>query len=210
MGYVLYGDKGSGSAAIELVLAELGLAYELKTTSLDDHEQRGRSYGAVNAQQKLPTLITPDGETLTESAAIIVTLTDRHDTLLPPRTEADGALALRWLTFVACELYPLIEIIDYPERFLPARAAGEHREAMRAHVRQIWKQRCKLVEAALAGSPWFLASGFSALDLYLAVVSRWAQVGEWRKAELPRIETLARAVSERPLCQAIWRRHFEG
>lgn len=211
MGYLLYGDKGSGSAAVELMLAELGVVVEQRTLSLDANEQRGRDYGAINAQQKLPTLITSSGETLTESAAILITLADRHPDagLLPPRTEAEGATALRWMAFIAAELYPLIEIIDYPERFLPARAAGEYREAMRAHVRQIWKQRFKLVESAIAGSPWFLVSGFSALDLYLAVVSRWAQVGVWRKTELPRVEAIAAAVAERPACRAIWRRHFE-
>lgn len=210
MGYVLFGDKGSGSAIVELGLAEIGAPAELRTLSLDADEQRGKEYAEVNAQQKLPTLISPEGETLTESAAILVTLSDRHPraNLLPSRLEAEGAHALRWLFFMAAELYPLIEIIDYPQRFVPARAAAEHRESVRGQVRQLWKRRLKLIENAIEGDPWFLASGFSALDLYLAVVSRWAQVDEWRKTEVPRIERLAQAVAERPACRAVWHRHF--
>ena len=210
MSYVLYGDNGSGSAIVELTLAEIGAPVDVRTLSLEADEQRGRNYGEINAQQKLPTLITPDGETLTESAAILLTLADRHPAagLLPSREEPLGAYALRWLLFIAAEVYPLIEIIDYPQRFVPGAAAAEHRELVRGQVRRLWKQRLKLVENAFADDPWFLASGFSGLDLYLAVVSRWAQVDEWRKMEVPRIERLAQAVAARPACRDVWRRHF--
>ena len=210
MGYVLYGDNGSGSAIVELALAEIGAPTELRTLSLDADEQRGKDYAEVNAQQKLPTLVTPEGETLTESAAILVTLSDRHPTvnLLPSRLEAAGAHALRWLLFMAAELYPLIEIIDYPQRFVPPRAAAEHRESVRAQVRLLWKRRLKLIEKAIEGDPWFLAGGFSLLDLYLSVVSRWAQIDEWRKTEVPNVERLAQAVAQRPACRDVWCRHF--
>ncbi|MGB3624722.1 MAG: glutathione S-transferase N-terminal domain-containing protein, partial [Henriciella sp.] len=83
--YVLYGDKGSGSAAIELALAEAGAAFSLSDVLLETDSQRGRAYANVNPQRKLPTLITPEGETLTESAAILLYLADRYPdaSLLP-------------------------------------------------------------------------------------------------------------------------------
>jgi len=103
---------------------------------------------------------------------------------------------------------------DYPERFYPTdlrRASSD--EALRDHVRDLWKSRWTLVESALVGSdaahpPWLLAEGFSLVDIYIAVVSRWAQVDEWRCSQLPRVEAVAAAVAERDACAAIWQRHF--
>lgn len=212
MGYVLLGDIGSGSAVVELTLAELGIPAGIHDVPLDDDAQRHDDYAAVNPQRKLPTLITPDGETLTESAAILLTLAECYPDagLLPPTGTTERAQAIRWLLFVATELYPLIEIIDYPERFQPeeGETAEDRREEVREHVRKIWKRRWALVEDEIRGEPWFLDGGFSLLDLYIAVVSRWAQLDEWREDALSCVETIAAAVSVRPRCVEVWQRHF--
>ena len=52
--------------------------------------------------------------------AILLTLKARHpDAGLLPQDQAVRAQALRWLLFVATEIYPMVEINDYPERFAP-------------------------------------------------------------------------------------------
>ena len=65
---------------------------------------------------------TREGFVLTESVAILISLCEQHGeaNLLPPVGAKPRAQALRWLLFVATELYPLVEINDYPERFTPA------------------------------------------------------------------------------------------
>ncbi len=211
MTYVLYGDRRSGSAIVELALSEAEQPFELRDVPLDDDAQRSTEYAAINAQRKLPTLITPDGETLTESAAILLTLADRHrEASLLPSARSARAQAVRWLLFIAAEIYPLIEMIDYPERFQPEGdgTSTERRSELRTHLRGIWQRRWHLVEAAIAGEPWFLAGGFSGLDIYIAVVSRWAQLDRWRTQNVPRVEAIATALAERPRCRAAWRRHF--
>jgi len=212
MTYILYGDKGSGSATTELALAIAGAHVTLRDVPLERNAQREAGYSSVNAQQKLPTLVTPDGETLTETAAILITLAERFPAagFLPPPASAERARALRWLLFIATEIYPVVEMIDYPERFQPEGDATSdvRREAMRAHLRGIWKRRWLIVEQAVRGEPWFLATGFSAVDIYAAVVSRWAQTGDWRPAAIPRIEAIVAALAARPDCGPVWRRHF--
>ena len=210
MNYVLYGDKRSGSAAVELALAEIGAEVELRTTSLDEEVQRSDAYRAINAQRKLPTLLTPEGEVLTESAAILIVLEERHpEAALLPRGGPERAQALRWLLFIATELYPLVEIIDYPERFMPARPSpdSDARDALRERIREMWKTRLLRLEAA-ASAPWFLGETFSMIDLYLAVVSQWAQVDAWRSEHAPRLTAIAAGVAERARCRPVWRRHF--
>lgn len=207
MTYVLYGARGSGSCAVECALAEVGAEYELRGIDLRTGEQRGPTYEAVNPQRKVPALVLEDGETLTESVAILLTLEERHRGagLLPPPGSRARARALRWLLFLATEIYPIVEINDYPERFTPASGqAGATREL----AREIWRTRWRLVEENVAGDPFLLGDGFCLTDVYAAVVSRWAQQDEWRPAHLPKIERLAAAVAARPAIAPVWARHF--
>jgi glutathione S-transferase len=208
MRYQLYGENGSGSGIVEMALAEIGAPYDLHHVRLEASEQRASAYTNLNPQRKLPTLVTPEGETLTESAAIVLVLDERHPEarLLPERRSPQRAQALRWLLFLASELYPLVEINDYPERFAPDTSSAP---ALREVARRIWRERWRLVEAAISGSPWLLAQGFCWTDVYIAVLSRWAQQDEWRAAHLPKVDALTRAVAQRPGIATVWRRHHE-
>jgi len=205
MHYQLYGQNGSGSGIVEMALAEIGANYQLHDVVLETNQQRSSEYARVNPQRKLPTLITPAGETLTESAAIVLVLDERHPEarLLPERGSPARAQALRWLLFLSSELYPIVEINDYPERFAPDASAP----AVREMARGIWRERWLLVEAAVAGKPWLLANGFSWTDVYLAVLSRWAQQDAWRTQHLPKVGAITAAVAGRERIAAVWQRH---
>jgi len=206
MSYTLYGDKGSGSCIIEATLAEIGAAFTTSDIDLGSDEHRGTKYAGINPQRKLPALVTPSGETLTESVAILLTLMERHpDHTLLPADPKNRAQALRWLAHVATELYPIIEINDYPERFTPDNACTE---GVRERAREIWRERWLIVENNVCGAPYLLTSGFCVTDIYIAVVSRWAQQGKWRTRHIPRIEALTSAVKSRPAIAPVWVRHF--
>lgn len=211
MTYTLYGDPGSGSATVELALAEIGIPVELRDVSLDKGQQHDQEYSSLNPQRKLPTLILPNGTVLTESVAILITLADRHpEAGLLPDAPRDRAIALRWLLFMATELYPVIEMHDYPERFQPEADATplERRDELRAHALGIWMRRWPLLEAAVDGERWFLSSGISLVDIYAAVLSRWSLDSRWRGEHLPRIDAIARRVATRESMAPVWRRHF--
>ena len=206
MTYTLYGERGSGSCIIEATLAEIGAEFSLKDIDLGSDEQRGEEYAKINPQRKLPSLRTPEGEVLTESVAILLTLMERHpDNALLPTDKKERAQALRWLVYVAAELYPIVEINDYPERFTPDSACTD---GVRERARDIWKERWLIVENNVAGNPFLLSSGFCITDIYIAVVSRWAQQGKWRPRHIPCIEALTSAVAERPAIAPVWKRHF--
>lgn len=211
MAFVLHGDVGSGSATVELALAEIGVTAEVRDYPLGESRQRGEAYAAINPQRKLPALEFPDGSVLTESCAILLTLAERFPAakLLPDAPDG-RARALRWLLFMATELYPIIEICDYPERFQPEGGATPpaRQEAIREHVRGIWKTRWLLVEQSASSGPWFLGNEFSLPDIYAAVLSRWAQVDDWRREHLPKIEAIAQRLATRPASGPVWRRHF--
>ncbi|MEC7657848.1 MAG: glutathione S-transferase family protein, partial [Pseudomonadota bacterium] len=138
-------------------------------------------------------------------AAILLTLDARHpDAGLLPQDQAARAQALRWLLFVATEIYPMVEINDYPERFAPTpNVAPGVREVARAR----WRVRWQIVEAEIAGDPYLLSSGFCLTNLYFAVVSRWALQDEWRPCNLPKVEVLTVAVKKCPASAPVWARH---
>src|SRR5262245_13534696 len=196
--YRLYGERGSGAGIVEVALIAVGAKYEFVEVSLASSAQRSEEYARLNPQRKLPTLITPDAETLTESAAILLVLDERHPRagLFPEPRTAARAQALRWLLFLATEIYPIVEISDYPERFA---APGSDPEPVREQARRIWRERWLLLESQIAGAPWLLPSGFCFTDVYLAALSRWAHQEQWRPTNIPRVEQLARAVAERPV-----------
>lgn len=209
MSYVLFGCRRSGSLTVELALAEIGVDCEVRDVSLDTDAQREAEYAAVNPQRKIPALLTPDGELLTESVAILITLDERHPDakLMPPAGSPARAQALRWLMFIATELYPIVEINDYPERFSPDATSAD---AVREIARATWRERWLLVEAAVEGDPFLLPSGFCLTDIYIAVVSRWAQQETWRPDHLPKVERLTKTVAARPRLHTIWARHRPG
>jgi glutathione S-transferase len=205
MMFTLYGDLGSGAFSAEAALAEAGAPYNFELVSLEKNEQRQPAFLAINPSGKMPALRLAEGEIITESAAILLTLADYFPQarLLPPQASKERAQAYRWLAFMADEIYPMVEIADYPERFVPQ--AGE--EALRTAARERIRERLLIIERMIAG-PFLLAQGFSLLDIYAAMFSRWGHEPDWRLANLPRLMALADAVSRRPAIAPVWERHF--
>lgn len=181
MTYILYGDTGSGSAPVEMALAEIGAAVELRSVPLATDAQLAEDYRRINPMGRIPTLILPDGTVLTETIAILLTLADRHPeaALLPPPGSADRAHA----------------------EAIRARA--------REMYRDLW--RLVEAEAGLTGeadAPFLLGARFTVADVYLAVLSRWIEGAAWLPEACPRLATLARAVAARPAIAPVWARHF--
>ena len=110
-----------------------------------------------------------------------------------------------WLVFIIAEIYPMIEIEDYPARF----AFGEMREASIKFVAaKRAMERWQLIEQAIAGTPWLLSSGFSITDLAIANVSRWIDDKAWRAGNLPKIEAIHAGILLRPFAGKVWVQHF--
>jgi GST-like protein len=209
--FIIFGDKGSGAFSAEAALAEVGAPYEFKTISLEKNEQRSPEFLAINPSGKMPAVRLPEGLILTESLAILLTVADHFPNarLLPPQASPERGTAYRWLAFMADEIYPMVEISDYPERFAPQ---GEQAEALRQKARERIRDRLLIVERQVAG-PWFLPSGFSILDIYAAMFSRWrGSIGrDWPVDEnIPNLLALAKALSERPRTAPVWQRHFSN
>jgi glutathione S-transferase len=211
MSYTIFGDKGTGAFSAEAALAEAGAPYEFRFVSLEKMEQKKPEFLAINPSGKVPALRLPEGEIITESAGILLAVADHFPNarLLPAQASSARAQAYRWLAFMASEIYPMVEISDYPERFVPH---GAEAEALRERARARIRERLLIVERMVEG-PWFLVTGFSILDIYAAMFTRWrGSIGkDWiKQGHIPKLEALAQALSERARIAPVWQRHFGG
>ncbi len=123
---------------------------------------------------------------------------------MPPPGSPERAQALRWMLYLATEIYPLVEWDDYPERFT---ATPEAATALRERAQAVTRERWRTIEAQVAG-PYLLQRGFSATDLYITKLAVW-QDEAFRRAELPRVHALTEAVRARPALAAVWARHIK-
>ncbi|WP_284163967.1 glutathione S-transferase family protein [Frigidibacter sp. SD6-1] len=210
MTYVLHQMPGWGSALVELQLAWYGLPCALiETGDLFDSAEARERLGKLNPRAQIPTLILPSGEVMTESAAITLHLADvtGRDDLVPGPGATERAAFLRWLVFIVANIYPCHTFADDPSRFVAdPEAAKAYRVRIDDHHRTLWREVAAVV--ADRGGPWFLGHRFSALDLYLAVLTNWRPGKDWFATEAPGLLAIGRAAAGRPEVAGAMKRNF--
>lgn len=205
--YTLHGNPGWGSAIVEAQLVGLGLRFRyLETGDLFASAEARERLAAINPLAQTPTLVTPDGGVMTESAAITLFLADAtgSDRFVPRPREARRPDFLRWLVFLVANLYPTFTYADDPSRFVDDPAAHK---AFRGRVDTYAERLWGVVEGA-AGAPWFLGERFSALDVYLGVMTRWRPRRAWFAEHAPRLHAIAERVDAVPDLQPVWQHNF--
>lgn len=125
--YILYGTDESGSCMIEIALQRCAAPWRRVEASSWQDGEGSEALARINPLKQIPTLVTPDGQVLTESAAILI-----HLGLEYPQAEllaGNRAQILRGLLYIAANCYSAIGIIDYPQRWL-----GDADEALQAQL----------------------------------------------------------------------------
>ena len=205
--YKLYGRQGWGSALVEAQLVWYGMPYTMEElgdlfTSAEAREQ----LAPLNPLSQVPTLVLLDGRIMTESAAITLQLADStaQRSLVPSPGHPTRPDFLRWLIFIVANIYPTFTYSDDPKRFVPDAAAAQAFGANVATYKQrLWRQ---VDEAAQA--PWFLGQNLSALDIFIAVMTRWTPRRPWFAGACPRLTAIATATDALPELTKVWRRNF--
>jgi GST-like protein len=205
--YQLFGRAGWGSVLIEAQLVWYALPYTFE--EMDDlftSQSAREKLAKVNPLSQVPTLVLPDGQVMTESAAITLHLAEvTHQTaLVPPPGDSTRPKFLRWLVFMVANLYPTFTYADDPARFVTGEVAQTaFRKNVDAYAIRLWR----MVEGEVTG-PWFLGNRFSAMDIYIGVMTRWRPRRDWFAANLPRLTAVAQAVDQEPRLAEVWKRNF--
>jgi GST-like protein len=197
------GCRGCGSAIVEAALVLAKIRYEREEVNYETREGHDK-LAAINPLAQVPTVILPDGTVMTESAAIILYI----DGLVPELGLVPGVGdplrrdLLRWLMFLVAAVYPTFTYGDEPGKWV-GEAAGRLRESTDEHRKSLWR----LVEGAVR-APWFLGDTPSALDIYVAVMTRWRPRREWFAEHCPRLHTIATAVDADERLKSVWATNF--
>lgn len=98
--YTLYTLPGSCSSAITVLLEQLQLEYALVK------REDVPNYSELVPTNQVPALKLPDGQIITEGAAIVLYLLEKHNSPMLPSDLSPKAEFLRWLMFDYATLHP--------------------------------------------------------------------------------------------------------
>jgi GST-like protein len=209
--YVLYGSRNSGSAMVEAALEIARAPYRVLSAATWDRKSALAELKRVNPLHQIPTLVTPEGSAISESAAILIHLGLVHPRAqLLPRDVSQRAQAMRAMVFIAANCYSNIGIIDYPERWL-GKADSQANEALRKGARRrlhkMWIAFADLF-AGDVGSAFLFGEHIGAADLMAAVVSRWSGARKHLARRRPALHDLVLRVDAHPQVAPVIARHW--
>lgn len=208
MNYVVYGAIGSGSVPVEAALTLIGAPYRVEEIVTYASEAERVRMAPHNPMRQVPVLVTPDGETITESAAILLWLAERHPGagLAPPPGDPSRGRFLRWMSFISAEIYSLYWIRDVPARLVGEDAAAQAEVDRRTldRIAFCWG----VMESQTEPGLFLLGDRPSVLDLYMAVVSRWRPLRSRFHEVAPRLGRVARRVDALPELREFWAERF--
>jgi glutathione S-transferase len=205
--YRLYARQRVGSLAPQMLLEEIGAGYELVWVGKAPAEIE--AFRRISPAAKIPVLMLPDGTVVSESAAILIHLTNAHPAaaLAPVPGSSAHAQFLQWMVFLSANAYEAALRFYYPERYS---AAGEAAAAqIKKQALADWTGHFDIVQAALA--PYVLGAELSAADLYLHMLASWYPLNDPALASrLPKLRQHAELLRLRPAVRKAEKDHSDG
>jgi glutathione S-transferase/GST-like protein len=207
--YKLYWSQGSGAMTPQALFEEIGAKYEKIVIDIEKEEHKSDEFLSVNPMGQIPALVLPDGTLMTETAAMLLHIVDRHPEakLAPPAGSSERARFLRWLFFLASSVYPTVLRVYYSGRHSTDPNAAE---GIRAAAEADLDDQFKILDDALDPGPYLLGETFSAVDILFWMLIQWHPDPERLFDEAPRVKQITGLVQARPAVARTWREHEEG
>jgi glutathione S-transferase len=199
--YKLFYAPGSAAMAPHAVLEETGAKHELVLVDLGKKAHQRPEYLKLNPKGRVPVLV--DGKfAMTESAAIIMHLADRHPEakLAPANGTPERAHWYQWLLYLTNTLQPTFLEYFYPERSFPD--APNTQQQLKASAEHRLAGMFIYIDAELATrGPYLLGDKFSAADIFMHMLARWSRWFEKPAYRYIHIKQLTDLVKARPAVQ---------
>ncbi len=204
---LLLGCKGCGSAIVECAFALAGVALDVEEVDYSEGSPTRERLLGVNPLGQVPALVLSGERDPTESLAILHYLDDLapQAALIPPRGDRLRERFYRWAVFLVAAVYPTYTYGDEPAKWVRDEACAKQlRQSTDEHRKNLWRQ----IEGE-AGTPWFLGERRSALDLYVAVMTRWRPGRQWFVDSTPKVVAIAEKAARLPGVSEVLRRNFD-
>jgi glutathione S-transferase len=165
--YTLYTIPGSCSSGITVLLEKLGVPYTpIKREDVED-------YAALVPTNQVPALRTPEGQIITEGAAIALFLLEKHDSPMLPTDLSRKAEFLRWLMFDYATLHPSYGRM-FAIRFRVEMDEGERAGVLRqlaVQVSNLWA----ILDRELDGKRFITGDEPTVVDYLATVYASWGK-----------------------------------
>ena len=204
--YKLYGRPGTGSVTIEAILELAKAPYEVEIIERSADGRVPEKLARLNPMGQVPVLRLPDGEIMTESAAMALYLGDNHPEagLAPLPGSADRPAYLRWLVYLATNVYMTGLAAYYPDRYTSDQNGGKCvKSAALSRMAREWE----IYAEALGDKPYILGDKMSTADIYAAMQATWNfDVPAFFKKH-PNLRTMYNRVTAHPAIAKVWGRN---
>ena len=193
--YTLYYSPGTASMVVHLALLEIGAPYQLELVDFNSGQQRSETYLKLNPQGVVPTLVI-DGKPMTESAALLMILSERHPEahLSPARGTPAYEEWIQWIVYLSNSLAAAYRLWFYPTDLGMSEHPPETFKAVQLKIESVWNR----LDAHLsANGPYLLGREFSGADLLLTMLMRWSRNMPRPVTEWPALKKLADLVRAR-------------
>jgi glutathione S-transferase len=166
-GLRIYGIARTRAYRALWMAMELGLDYEHLPIEIGDAGARSPEFLAINPNGRLPVIVD-DGFVLFESLAITLYLAKKHSLgkLYPAKLEGE-ARAWQWSFWAIAEVDRGVNIWSLHAVRLPPQ---ERVAALREEALNVIAAPFKVLDAALAKTPYLLGDDFTVADLNVAAV----------------------------------------
>ena len=204
MTYQLFYALGSAAMGTRVMLEEIGAPYELIESTKDRTKPRPPEQMAINPNGWLPVLKWKD-RAMYECAAITVFLCDRHPEagLAPALDDPTRGLYLQTLVYFSNSVQNAFQLNYYPDRF--ADTPEDEPSAQKRGIRRL-RETWSLINDQIGDNRWMLGERFSALDIYLFMLTTWLRPsrGYPTVSEFPNVERIAQSVLRRDSIQLVY------
>ena len=199
--HVLHTERESGGFVVQAALEAAGAQYRLVEVEGKSARQRTPEFLKLSPLGQVPVIELPDGTVMTESAAILIHIAD---TLAPGRLAPDAAAPdrpayLRWLVFMAVNIYGADLRLYYPQRYTTDESGGQAvKEAALAHM----DAQFAIVDQAIGDSAFLVSDRVSTADFYLLMLAHWHPEPQALFARHSNLARLCDATRELPPAKA--------
>ncbi|MBL10984.1 MAG: glutathione S-transferase [Acidiferrobacteraceae bacterium] len=208
MALSLYYSEPSAAMGVRVLLEEIGVPYDLVWTDISSDSIRDPQLLALNPNGWIPILVWKEGA-MYECGAITIFLCDQYpDIRLSPSTlDPKRATFLQWLFFFSSSLQNAYQMTFYSDRFcISINEEFSVKARSRSRLTELWE----IVDVAIGDKSWMLGNEFSAVDLYLFMLTTWLS-DEHKHPSIgtfPNVKRIADKVLQRPSVQTVYKAYI--
>lgn len=207
----LYCCQDTCSLGPELVLEEIGVPYQRVTVSLANGDNRSAAYLEMNPTGQVPVLEFPDGRLLTESAAIMLYLSETDEKKTIATFEASDPRhwdLMRRVHFFAGSLSRAFGMMHVPFKFTDK---PDCHDSISGIGKETLLRYWGILDSGFTG-PYYYGDDFSLVDVLVAMHLSWRPFStrDLITEAYPNMGKLLELLHSRPAIARVVARHFDS